>query len=460
MAICVLYVVTFYARSSVSYGKSVAPARNRGDLQNLQADAFLHGRLDLAVTVPPGLAALDDPYDATANAQYRAHGLHDMTYYGGKIYSYFGPAPIVLLFIPYRALGVGDLSPTLAALIFCIGGFLASWGAFRIVTARFVGRLPLPVEALSVIALGMAAPIGWLVYIGRGYEAVIACGYFMTSLGLYFLSRGLFGGSRWPAVDLAISSVAFAGGVAARPTLALTFGFSLLGLVCVAKGGTSVSVDRRRSVMAICAPWVVIGVLVGWYNWARFGSAVEFGTSYQLSGENVRFARANEVSLLVRGLYYYLISPWRWRGHFGQIALRPVHYPSPVESGYIVEPVAGLLPLFPASLLGSVVYLARPLRVLRRSPWLTSLIAVLVGVAFLLLAATSYHIHGATMRYQMDYAPIFLLASVTGYVAVLVTGTARRWRVPLLALGVVALAWSMYMSVAITAFPCAGTGSC
>jgi hypothetical protein len=203
----------------------------------------------------------------------------------------------------------------------------------------------------------------------------------------------------------------------------------------------------------------VIGVLVAWYNSARFGSITEFGSTYQLSGENPQLARANELSLLVGGVYYYLVSPWRWRGGFGKIALRRLHYPSPIESGYVLEPVAGLLPLFPASLLGILVYFARPLRALRRYVWLTGLLAALVGVAFVVMALTSYHIHGATMRYELDFAPTFLLASVTGYVVVLAKSVGR-WRVVLLLSGSVALAWSWYLSVAITAFPCLGTGSC
>ena len=92
--------------------------------------------------------------------------------------------------------------------------------------------------------------------------------------------------------------------------------------------------------------------------------------------------------------------------------------------------------------------------------WLTTLLSVLVGVGLLVLALTSFHLHGATMRYQMDWTPIFLLASVTGYVMVLVKGSAGRWRIALLCTGIVLLAWSIYMSIAITAFPCAGTGSC
>jgi hypothetical protein len=86
---------------------------------------------------------------------------------------------------------------------------------------------------------------------------------------------------------------------------------------------------------------------------------------------------------------------------------------------------------------------------------------VLACVGLIVIAVSSFHFHGVTMRYQMDYAPMLLLASVLGWAMLsqrlknAVTTTRALQAVALLA-----VAWSVFFSIAITTFPCAGTGSC
>jgi len=72
---------------------------------NLLVRGFQHGQLSLDKVAPPQLATLPDPYDPVANGRYRTgNGLHDMTYYKGRLYLYFGVAPALLLFWPWAAL--------------------------------------------------------------------------------------------------------------------------------------------------------------------------------------------------------------------------------------------------------------------------------------------------------------------------------------------------------------------
>ena len=61
---------------------------------NLLVRGFQHGQLSLDKPAPPQLATLADPYDPVANGRYRTgYGLHDMTYYKGRLYLYFGSLP-------------------------------------------------------------------------------------------------------------------------------------------------------------------------------------------------------------------------------------------------------------------------------------------------------------------------------------------------------------------------------
>ena len=114
-----------------------------------------------------------------------------------------------------------------------------------------------------------------------------------------------------------------------------------------------------------------------------------------------------------------------------------------------------------ACLVGIVAFLAQPIGRLRARLSLSAFIVLLVGVGLLVISLDSYRIHGATMRYQLDYAPMLLMAAVLGWIMFsqrLQKGTRRYLLVQTCA--VLVVAWSAFFSIAIIAYPCAGTGSC
>jgi hypothetical protein len=204
IAVCVGVVLVAYLRSAMSYEKSLDPVPNAGpvtaavrpgpepDFHNLIADALLRGQAHLTVQPPRELLRLKDPYDPHANTKLRIdHGLIDLSLYKGKLYAYFGPAPAILLFIPFRLLRVGDLSPALAALVFSVLGFAFSVLLFKRLARYFFGSIPLWIECFSILALGLAVPVPFIIYAGCGYEVAIACAYFLLFAGLYCLTSGL-----------------------------------------------------------------------------------------------------------------------------------------------------------------------------------------------------------------------------------------------------------------------------
>ncbi len=413
LLVCVTAILGFYVRCSWTDGKQLDPAPDRLDFQNRQTDAILAGQLNLRVDVPPELLALPDPQDPIANAPYRSQGApRPLVVRRAGLRATSGSRRVLLLYLPFRLLDVGDLSPTLAGLIFCSLGFLASVGSFRLVSRRFLRPLTLGGEALGVCALGLAAPIGWLVSIGRAYEVAIACGYFLVSAGILALAAGLLRPVRRRDAYVALGSALLAGSVAARPSLAWTLVLLLL-IPAYLRWVEKVRV-RWTTWCAMLAPVVAIGLALAWYNWARFGSPTEFGTTYMLLGENVRLARADELGFLGKGLFEYLLSPAvRTDDSHGSRSARcrsryrPSRTTSPNRSPACfrtcrrrVRHRCGVLPA-----------VAR----LRSQRWLTLFIALLTGIGLVIVASVSFHFHGATMRYQMDYAPLLLLASVLGW---------------------------------------------
>ena len=137
VAACAL-VVGVFAWTAVS-GVTELSGRSAAESHyNLLAEGFQRGHLSLNKEAPVELGRLADPYDPVANARYRlGAGLHDMTYYKGKLYLYFGATPAVVLFWPWAALTGHYLFHRYAVAVFCSVGFLASAWVLRALWRRY-----------------------------------------------------------------------------------------------------------------------------------------------------------------------------------------------------------------------------------------------------------------------------------------------------------------------------------
>ena len=466
VTLCVLVVLGVYARSAVSYGKPLAPnhAPLYGNFQNPIADALLHHQLSLTVQPQPGLLQLPDPYDPITNDPYRAQGIHDFSLYKGKFYAYFGPAPAILLYIPFRIFRVGDLSPTIATLVFATLGFLFSLALFRLLARWICGDIPLWMQCVAVFTLGLGVPVAWIVYIGRDYESTIACGYMLMFAGAYCLARGSLTGSS--AFFLAFGSAALGLAIAARPSLIAGIVFIATAAVLVLRADEA----RRRRVgllVSIVAPYLAIGILVALFNYARFGSITEFGQSYQLSLVNVRTYPFGSVHYIRRGLHAYLLSPARVLPDFPYLFLRKQEFdPVLIAQGpglhmYLSEPVAGILTNMPVVGAGFVLLATRFRAAARHVRRVYPTIVLLLLPAAALLLAVTYQFQGATMRYELDFAPLIVLASLLAWVAWYRSARGRSWVTWLgNGLWIAALTASIVFNLAITSTPCTGTGSC
>jgi hypothetical protein len=100
-------------------------------------------------------------------------------------------------------------------------------------------------------------------------------------------------------------------------------------------------------------------------------------------------------------------------------------------------------------------------RIAQRFPTVIPTLLVLVLPATAILLWMSYHWQGATMRYEVDFAPLIVLASLLGWIAwnrTLRRNSGAMWFgnvIWLTALGI-----SIVFNLAITLTPCVGTGSC
>src|SRR4029079_1869220 len=123
-------------------GRPFAPTRSPEDIYGHLTEALLGRHADLNMGPDPGLLALPDPYDPAANRVYRIGRLtHDASLFEGRFYYYFGLAPVVVLFAPFRLLTGSYLREDTAVPLLLVALVAASWLASREILRRAGVRL-------------------------------------------------------------------------------------------------------------------------------------------------------------------------------------------------------------------------------------------------------------------------------------------------------------------------------
>jgi len=396
-AVCAL-VIGFYAWSANSGVLEMLGSGAQHNYYNLQVQGFRDGHLNLKTEVPPDLAQ-----PGHEDSWFDIHGLHDLSYYKGKLYLYFGVTPAVLLFWPYAALTGHYLLHRDAVVIFFSAGFLAGAGLLWAVWRRYFKESGVGVLAAGMLALGLGnfAPA----ILGRCdiYEVAISCGYALTMLAL---------GGVWLALHderrrwrwLAAASLAYGLAVGARPSL-------LLGAVILLAPVYQAWREKGRvwqMLLAAGGPIVAIGVGLMIYNALRFDNPLEFGQRYQLP---ITIHQQFRLRFLWFNFQVGFLQPAHWNGDFPFV--HDITVPEePAGYGNVHHPFGVLtnLPLIwlalavPRAWRGREGESGAPLR------WFCGAVALLFGMCALPLL---FH-DSLCVRYELEYAAPLVLLAVVG----------------------------------------------
>jgi len=212
-------VIGIYAWSANSGRLESFGSGAQDSYYNLQVQGFQDGQINVKREAPPELVQTGHLVDSQTNAEYLdIHGLHDLSYYKGKLYLYFGVTPALVLFWPYTALTGHYLLHKDAALIFFSVGFLAGAGLLWAIWRRYFPETGFWVVVMGALALGLASFIPAMLAEVDVYEVAISCGYALTMLALVGVWGALQNARhqwRW----LAAASLAYGLAVGARPSL-------------------------------------------------------------------------------------------------------------------------------------------------------------------------------------------------------------------------------------------------
>ena len=287
-ATVLVLVLSWYGYVGVRTNPSLIHGQPAG-LYDRLTEGFVAGQTHLMLVPDPRLKALSNPW-AGAQGIPRAH---DATYFNDRYYVYFGAAPTVVLLVPWRVLTNTFLPDGAATGIFCTVGFLLALSFYRRCERQFFSNLGRGWIVVFGLMLGLGSFVQFELRSRDFYQVPIACA-FACGLGV---AHALLTAAKARRVTRQTAALAFAsllGGLAvgARPNY-----FFALSSVAVVGGWLWWHQVRRigshsRSawwlLAAMVGPASVIGLMIAAYNYARFGSALEFGLRYQFAAVDMR----------------------------------------------------------------------------------------------------------------------------------------------------------------------------
>ncbi len=430
-AICCLLVVIVYAGFLRTGSWTTRPNVANDyftDYYDQLATSFLHGQLSLEAKPEPALLALSNPY-----APEERKGISfplDVSLHGGKYYLYFGPVPAILLLLP-KALIPGQIGDQYLVFLFATGIFLLETLFIVDIWRRFFPDLSPAIVTASTILVGLVSPFTWILRQPNIYNAVILSGQLCFLAGLYAAFEALDGKSvaTW---KLVLAGIFWAAAVGSRITQILPVG--LMAALVVARligkyrGQQNASSRVIRGMLAYGLPLALGLAALGWYNWARFGSIIETGIAYQLSGFPLQTYGQSMFSpaYVVQNLYNYLLNPPKPTDAFPYLrpnngfARRSVVEWIRLPKIYWSQDVSGLIytaPFIVFAILPAIEVLRSWLHRTRSEDGRGSLRWLTVSLSGSFLASIAFFLafFWVAERYLGDFLPALLLLSVIGF---------------------------------------------
>jgi hypothetical protein len=190
-----------------------------------------------------------------------------------------------------------------------------------------------------------------------------------------------------------------------RPNLSV---LALVTLLVIWRSGS------RRVLALSIIPLVSVAAAMLWYNYARFGNAVEFGMTYQLTTIYMPGVRPcsvvtpEEAVRCVSAAIHYISWPLEFESTFPWVDLRPSQHriAVPFPGSEQVVGIAALSPLMLLAAFGALLLIA--FRDPIDWPVRSALVTISGGWAVLLFLSTCAYV---VVRYQLDY--MLLMAAAT-----------------------------------------------
>ena len=376
-------------------------------------NALYNGQLYLLTDPSEKLSQLDNPYDLTErNSKGVIRGkdyLWDTAYYNGHQYIYFGILPAITVFLPFYTITKTYLKAS--TYIFVLSIFIAILlkEILEKIIKLYFKNLPFKNVFYSLLILYSGSLVLFINGTCRFYEIAIVSGLFYVLLGIIFVLKSIEK-EKHKYLNLFLGSLFLALSVACRPIdllvsiAILPYVFSIF--IPAIKNVKQNKIALIKLILAVAIPYIVVGVLLMYYNYIRFNNPFEFGASYQLTLNDMGKLSTGIFSI-PQGLFTNLFGIPRFIFDYpfleyntGNLTFNGYYYVEAMLCGvFIMAPIC-------FSIFGIIKVSKKA-----ESNEQKILIWTLFIVA-LIVATASVSMAGSIERYLLDYAWLFVLDGI------------------------------------------------
>lgn len=364
-------------------------------------DALKKGQLSLDITPDYRLLELgDDVYNPYLRSQSGASFLWDHAFYNGKYYCYFGLIPVIFVSFPIYWL-TGCVSNAIFLELFYFILVIFALGYLTVVLCDLFKIAPNPIIMIFVLIAivfggfysNLVAYNDW----NARYHLPFVAG--LANILLFILFVALAYPKEKKGLYLAIAGFFFVATMGSRPDfgLWLLFVAPILLVMLFKKGETG----KRKALNFVPMFAILIIGAVGlmYYNYARFGSLLEFGQSYQLTVGDMREAKFS-ASAFMGAIYHYFMQAPSISKQFNFI--NPAYTKQSFDFNSYQDGTIGLLcnPLFYAMLFFTLFDIAREEKISLKISY------ILMPVTLVILSWSIYSLGGTCFRYLLGLAPL------------------------------------------------------
>lgn len=296
------------------------------------ARALRQGTVVIGETPDPALLAKENPYDTSALLAENIPFKMDYALYDGNYYAYFGIIPELLFYLPYYLLIGNDLPNYLVVFALYSGMLIGIFAALWEVVHRYAKKVPFLIYLLLSVGIGLLPYYVFLIARPDIYNVAVMAGNSFLWLGTFFwlkavnitdygvyaeecmktaeeVSNAVYSQKKYCRIWYGLGSLCMACIAGCRPQM-LLYGIAVFIILLAPR----IWKQRKqchayiKEIAAFLIPFAVIGAIVFWYNWVRFGSGTNFGASYSLTSNDMNH-RGFNLSRTIRGLYSFLFQP-------------------------------------------------------------------------------------------------------------------------------------------------------
>lgn len=396
------------------------------------ARAMTQGTVVIGETPDAALLAKENPYDTSALLAENIPFKMDYALYDGHYYAYFGIVPELLFYLPFYLLTGKDLPNYLVVFALYSGTLIGIFGTIWELIHRYAKKVPFFMYLMLSVGVSLLPYHVFLIARPDIYNVAVMSGNMFLWLGAVFwlkavniastceeaeakdiakaangVSNIFYVKKKYCSVWYGLGSFCIACIMGCRPQMALYAAalFGVLFIPRILKEWKQWNIHIKE-IIAFIFPVILVGIVVFWYNWARFGSGFNFGASYSLTSNDMNH-RGFNLSRTIRGLYSFLFQPTVINSTF------PFLESCELESNYMGKNIVefsygGIFAVCP--MLFSLFYV-----VLGGWKALSKEIKGFIGslcAASIIIAAFDINAAGILQRYMCDMVFGFVLAAV------------------------------------------------